>query len=371
MLCSKKSKSGGGCSWTGAISFIIICIAAGILIWKLTPWDDIIGDILPTFDNTLSGSSNGNTNNPTTSPTRSPEVETIPFSRCDPDSKSSCCNGLESNCRLKVNDIMYAASHNAMSSEEDGFIAPNHLLSLEKSLEKGYRALLLDLCSCGTDGLQLCHSFCAAGSRDPTEVFTNILEFLTQNPQEIIILVFQIGKDPDRNPISLTDLYGIMEGVDGFTDMMYTHPTNAVNWPSLGELISNNQRLIIFHHEASDCTQGDCPQGLHYYFEYAVETSFEFRSESDIIDYDSSCALDRGRNGQTDFYNINNFVTTIPPSDTTAAKVNNRDFLRDRLRECVSITGLGPNLVIVDFWSIGFLPEIVQESNMLISDLRK
>ena len=250
MACCKKEKSSGGCSWTGAILFIIICIVAGVLAWKLPPWDDIIGNILPTFNNTLSGSSSGNTdsdsnvdsfNNPTASPTHAPKVETVPFSQCVPDSESSCCNGLESNCALKVNDIMYAASHNAMSSEEDGFSGPNHLLSLEKSLDAGYRALLLDLCSCGTDGLQLCHTFCAAGSRDPTEVFQNILEFLNQNSQEIILLVFQIGKRPGNVPISLTDLYNIMEGVDGFTDMMYIHPTDAVEWPSLEKLISANQ----------------------------------------------------------------------------------------------------------------------------------
>ena len=47
---------------------------------------------------------------------------------------STLCNGLESNCGWRANEIMYAGVHNAMSSKEDGFLKWNNLLSLEASL---------------------------------------------------------------------------------------------------------------------------------------------------------------------------------------------------------------------------------------------
>jgi hypothetical protein len=41
------------------------------------------------------------------------------------------CNGLESNCKLRVNDLMYATVNDAMSSQQDGFQPFNQLEQLE------------------------------------------------------------------------------------------------------------------------------------------------------------------------------------------------------------------------------------------------
>mmetsp|Transcript_55549 Transcript_55549/g.166513 ORF Transcript_55549/g.166513 Transcript_55549/m.166513 type:complete len:293 (-) Transcript_55549:88-966(-) len=43
----------------------------------------------------------------------------------------ACCNGLETNCRLAVDEIMWATAHNAMSSVDDGFVAANNREQLE------------------------------------------------------------------------------------------------------------------------------------------------------------------------------------------------------------------------------------------------
>lgn len=49
----------------------------------------------------------------------------------------ACCNGLENNCRLRVNEMMWATVHNAMSSVEDGFVAANNRRQLEVRTLKG------------------------------------------------------------------------------------------------------------------------------------------------------------------------------------------------------------------------------------------
>lgn len=48
-------------------------------------------------------------------------------------SSSRTCNGLASNCYQRVNELMFATLHNAMSTEEDGFSEPSHSLRLEVS----------------------------------------------------------------------------------------------------------------------------------------------------------------------------------------------------------------------------------------------
>jgi hypothetical protein len=48
-----------------------------------------------------------------------------------PEETDRRCNGLESNCKLRVNDLMYATVNDAMSSQPDGFLPFNHLEQLE------------------------------------------------------------------------------------------------------------------------------------------------------------------------------------------------------------------------------------------------
>jgi len=246
-MARTKAKRENKCTWFRAIAFLVVCIIAGLLTWLLTPWDGIIGSILPTFENTKTGDDGGLTGDgpifpATMNPTSSPTKVSSQFNRCDPNSQTPCCNGLESNCQLKVNEIMYASSHNAMSSEEDGFSGYNHFLSMEKSLEKGYRALLLDLCDCGMDGLQLCHSICAAGKRDPVTALQNIYDFLIRNPEELIILVFQFGKNVfGQTPIRVKVLEDTMRNVPGMLEMLYKHNSDANDWPTLQEAIQSGQ----------------------------------------------------------------------------------------------------------------------------------
>ena len=59
-----------------------------------------------------------------------------------------CCNGLVSNCDLKLNEVTFAMVHNAMSSRDDLFAAYNNIQTLEKALVAGYRGLMLDSCIC-------------------------------------------------------------------------------------------------------------------------------------------------------------------------------------------------------------------------------
>ncbi len=55
------------------------------------------------------------------------------------------CNGSVILCDRRFNDIVIAATHNSMSSAEDGFLLANHSKGIIPQLEAGYRGLLIDV----------------------------------------------------------------------------------------------------------------------------------------------------------------------------------------------------------------------------------
>ena len=118
----------------------------------------------------------------------------------------------------------------------------------------------------------------------------------------------------------------------------------------------------MFHYNGpNDCSNGQCPPGLHYWFDYAAETEFSFGEISDLEDTETSCQITRGGGSTMDFFGVNAFTT--PPSQTDAKTVNLQSFLENRIDACSSDRGIDVNLVTVDFWSIGDLPEVVQSRN--------
>lgn len=140
---------------------VIVLAVAGILIWKFAPVDEAINSILPNYNSTSAGegggASGGNADSDvpiggdgefqvTGAPTITP---TYQFIQC-PNNGQACCNGLDTNCNLRANEILYATLHNAMATFEDGFIfGPNHEKRLEGAVEAGYRGINLDICNCG------------------------------------------------------------------------------------------------------------------------------------------------------------------------------------------------------------------------------
>jgi hypothetical protein len=274
--------------------------------------------------------------------------------------ESNCCNGLDSICDLRANEIMYAGVHNAMAARDNGFwVQPNHQLSLERSLRSGYRAINIDMGKCDGE-LQLVHGVCAF-TRDPAEVFTNIVSFLETNPSEVILLNMQIDNDAGGAVVLLDDIYTVMESVEGFTSLLYAHPDTNTEWPTLRELTSSKKQILFFHYNGQTCQEVTCPSGFHDWFVYAAETEFSFGGVSDVRDTATSCTITRG-SSTNDFFGVNMFVT--PPSRTACSDLNTLQSTRTHTDACSSLNGgLDVNVVYVDFWDAGSLPELAQIEN--------
>jgi hypothetical protein len=129
------------------------------------------------------------------------------------------------------------------------------------------------------------------------------------------------------------------------------------------------QTLLFFHFNGPDCSDGSCPDGFHYWFDYAAETEFEFTSASNFADTTSSCQITRGAGSSKDFFAVTSFVT--PPSEDESTTLNSRDFLEGRMQACSDSAGLDVNLMYVDFWNDGDLPEVTQTYNKALGQRRK
>jgi hypothetical protein len=218
---------------------LVVAIVTGVLIWQFAPIDEALDSVLPNFNSTDDETDPKVTvppGSPTSSPT--PKPAEFVFMQCE-DETQNCCNGLDTICDLRVDEIFYASVHNAMASLQDGFfLGPNHSFKLEGALEAGYRGVNLDVCNC--NGVyQLCHGICGLGARDPAETFGSINQFLDQNPTETLLLVLQIDSDVDQ-PVDLDELYSKFSGVEGLMEKIYVHESVTDPLPTLREMVAAN-----------------------------------------------------------------------------------------------------------------------------------
>eukprot|EP00554_Chaetoceros_debilis_P006244 CAMPEP_0194080804 /NCGR_PEP_ID=MMETSP0149-20130528/6745_1 /TAXON_ID=122233 /ORGANISM="Chaetoceros debilis, Strain MM31A-1" /LENGTH=401 /DNA_ID=CAMNT_0038762599 /DNA_START=77 /DNA_END=1282 /DNA_ORIENTATION=- len=262
----------------------------------------------------------------------------------------SKCNGLESNCGMKVDDLLYATLHNANHHE---LPFQNHNEELEGALAAGYRGLFLDVCKCDGE-IVFCHGVCGLGRRDPTTVFANINTFLNENPRDMIIFNFEMSVGSPTP----AELWSDISSVGGFTEKFYEKGSG--NWPTLSQMLDSQKQIIAFQHNAGS---NGLVSKIHDFFQYTMGTNWDFDQVSDISDYASSCAIRRGQSG-SNFYSVNNFVTgTFGPSASASERVNEESYLKDRLINCESIMGSKPNFINIDYWQKGDLVKVTMEEN--------
>lgn len=369
------------CTLPVASFFLVLVAVALVVTWQVFPTEEVVVKFLPKFNAPASpytgkeagtATSDNNNNNggggididiPLETEVPVSDVTSIPsFMKCPTDSEQLCCNGSPLNCQLKVNEMMFATLHNAMSTEETGFLLGyNHYKSLEKAMVAGYRGINLDVCNCKSNGgLQFCHNVCGYGERIPQEVFTNVVNFLKEYPSEVIVLIFQATED--KGPIVWNDLYDEMKQVQDFSDMLYVHEGEGEEWPLMGDLVKSNKRIVTFYFNGGTCTDDICPEPLLPFYKYAAETEYQSANLDDLRNIQYSCQLTRGPGGfKGDFFAVNNFVT---PPDPEASKITNtQKFLSERLASCANYNGKRPNFVYVDFWSAGVTSQLLQYAN--------
>ncbi len=297
--------------------------------------------------------------------------------------ETSGCNGFDPLCERRLDEVVFAATHNSMSAATEGFIPPNHAKDMASQLRQGYRALLIDTWNGFDQGsyvytadnvngpspedqaerlgeeavaaaerlrskapnreneqVYLCHELCEVGAIPFEPALVELGVWLKQNPREVLILFIQ-------DQISPADTEAVFERaglVDNIRQLDLDSPL-----PTLIELIESDQRLIVLAENNAE--------GVDWYldgFSFFQETPFGFKSLEEF-----SCAPNRGNTDSPLFLVNHSFELPLNSNNY----INNRDVLLPRLEQCQEERGLLPNLVAVDFGEAGDVIEVVNELN--------
>jgi hypothetical protein len=253
------------------------------------------------------------------------------------------CNGSVELCSRRFDEVSYPTTHNAMSDEADGFVYPNQYFGIQQQLEDGVRGLMLDTHEFNGD-TELCHLFCQAGKTKLVDGLKTIRTFLDRHRGEVVTIIFESYITADQTADAFED-----SGLDRY---VHAH-VPGTPWPTLREMIDNNERLIAL----TDNGGGERDWYMDVWA-HAWETNFHFEDVAEL-----SCRMNRGGAGNPLFI-LNHFLTHVYAVPEQAAVVNGA-LLVDRAKLCKQESGRLPNFVTIDFYSVGSLFETTRMLNGL------
>ncbi|RIB04133.1 PLC-like phosphodiesterase [Gigaspora rosea] len=183
---------------------------------------------------------------------------------------SKLCNAWANSCQSTVPDWMITcmwdnAGYPVLRQLDDGI----RLLNFEMCLKNDNKTVVF----CHGNGLYL-----ATGLElDP--VFSEIKEFMDKNPNEVVSLEF--GHINDKGSTYYTISHEIQSYLEkyfvnsttGHSQMVQLPPadsTNATAWPTLRQMIENDQRLVIWFAELYDSLGSDVKPWVHRLDNYYI-----------------------------------------------------------------------------------------------------
>lgn len=303
------------------------------------------------------------------------------------------CNGSEALCDKRLDAIAIPATHNSMSSPQDGFLLPNQDSGIPAQLRGGIRGLLIDMhlgvrtprgvytvlkdggksrakieeaigpaatltalrlraqigySGGGDERVYLCHGFCELGALDAIAVLQQIRDYLLVNPGAVLV----ISNEDQVAPALVDDAFRR----SGLIDYVWKGPVRPI--PTLGEMVDRDERVLVFGEEET--------AGVPWYhdqFTYVRDTPYDLPSAAAVLG-PRGCSIGRGTSASP-FLLINQFVAGDPPRIRPARTVNQRDAILAHARECEQPLGGLPGLIAVDFWRQGDVVGAARELNGL------
>ncbi len=260
------------------------------------------------------------------------------------------CNGSLDLCSKQYNEVAYLTTHNAFNSDQDGLLFPNQTYNIASQLNDGVRGLMIDVYNDLFGTPVVYHSIIALGYIPLSDIFNDIKIFLDNNPNEVITIILECY-------VTANDIEDEINQ-SGLSNYLYTH--NAT-WPTLQNMIDNDNRLVIF----SDVDDASSSQDwYHYVWEYAVETHY---SVGNINDF--TCDFNRG-DPLNDLFIFNHFVTDATLGYglyNESNDVNANPFFINRALNCQTQTNKFPNFVTVDYYELGDGLAVVDQLNGVTS----
>jgi hypothetical protein len=309
-----------------------------------------------------------------------------------PGSSTRACNGSVAMCELTLGEAVFAGTHNAFSAADSpGWFIANQRRTIERQLADGIRLFLIDP-HWGIEGGQgqvrtdfesegrsrnkvakalppeeleaavrlagrvgagdldgerdvwLCHTVCELGATRMVDSLTEMRTFLDRNRGEVLILFIE----PYVAPAEIEKVFE-KSGLDRYVATL----DRDEPLPTLGELVGENRRVVVFTEKDAD---GTVPWYLDG-FSFVQDTPLGAQKVGEL-----SCKLSRGT-ADSPLLMLNHWADLFPPQ----AKAN-RPFLKEkfvirRAHECGRKRGLPVSLIAVDHYEQGHFIEAVDALN--------
>ena len=273
------------------------------------------------------------------------------------------CNGETRLCDQPYGDSTSLATHVSAATRVAGWHTITQNLSLAEQLRSDVVALTLEIFD-DSGELVVCHRDCASGRARLSTVLGEVKTFLDENPLRTTTLLIECHA-------SVTDLSSAFAGVE-LGSYLYRH-AGADVWPTLGELIERNERLVVFVSSpdsdgASNGAggmggaggEGSLPPEFHATNRWIRQT-VDTATDASGID----CAVERGE-PDAPWLLLHQHVSdpaTGAPSEELAATVNSNPIFLDRLETCRSVHARLPSFVVIDFVEVGNPQTTVRQLN--------
>ena len=251
------------------------------------------------------------------------------------------CNGLKDLCDRKLHEVSFLRTHNANASEEREYspFAMNHFFAIPTQLKDGVRALNLDLYDYEGE-LLFCHGYCDLGSQPADELVREILDFLSDNPNEVLVIDLQ-----DESNGRSAEAFLSLE------NHLYARNVDLDSWPTLGELIQDEKRVLLF----GSPTESD-PDWLLSKTDWWYSNGWYYQEPADL---DCELTEDKIMYG---FYEVTHVLTNPLAHPDLAESINHQPVIGTHVQRCMEEVGF-VNFISVDFYSLGDGLKVVEAIN--------